>query len=495
MTSEPPCIAALRAQVDRDPEGVASAIQKLTLTKPLIRCHSVDASAKLVTRSLGSILARIFPEIHLDIQDSDLAQIVREDIRSANPEAKLGTDVGARPRIYVDEPAEDAYFVATSGWRVYLAGPGQEQIRDNPNGGANPASALLAAALTAARILNDIPGLVKARGPSGTTRINLWHPSDKINGPIVPPVLELDMHCFGHGSISNAAWGVLDMWPCLKGKLVVVDPEEYEDHNPARYAFLPMQKIGTNKVDDLAGRLAHHRQLQVIPRPDRVQTWRKTNDERPRLALICPDNRAARAWAADTQPSLAVAASATDREAQVALCNPEWGICAYCLYAGDHVPQTSHRDAIAAFTGLALKDVVRFTKEWTGQESEPLDEPSVRTMETTMGKTPGEFGRWIGLRLLDFVRVHQAALYSAATIRTAGPDRIHMPLPVTSAAAGAMALAGLLRMMLAGFERGACEFNHLRLDIWTAEIRYIKEDPPGGLTCLCQHPVRRAWRA
>lgn len=495
MMSDPPCIAALRAQEDRDPDGVADAISKLSAIKPVIRCHRGDESAQHVTRSLASILARIFPEIHLDMHDTQFAQLVREDIRAAHPEATIGEDVESLPRVSVGGPADDAYFVDAGGWRLNVASPGQEQILVATDGGAHPASALLAAALVAARLLNDVPDLIEARTASGSTHINLWHPDPDVEGPTIPRALALDIHGFGHGSISNAAWGALEKWPSLRGQLVIIDPEAYEDHNAARYAFLPQQEVGSKKVDDLRGRLAHHHELQVAPRPERVQTWRKANDERPRLALICPDNRAARAWAADTQPLLAVAASASDREAQVALCNPEGGLCAYCLYASGHTSQTSHRDAIVAFTGIPLNDVIRLTKEWNGQQSEPLDEPGIRIMEATMGKSTGDFDRWIGKRLLEFLKVHQAELYSAARIKAKSADRIHMPLPIASAAAGAIALAGLLRMTVAGFKLSECEFNHLRLDVWTGELRYIREAPPESLTCLCQHSLRREWIA
>lgn len=492
MTSDPPCIAALRAQAGPDPEGVANAIRKVTSMKPLIRCHRTDEAARQMLRNLASIMARIFPEIHLDIPDANFAQLIREDILSAHAGAVIGANLASLPLISVGEPADDAYFVDAAGWRLYIASPGQDQVPLARDGGANPASGLLAAALVVARVLNAVPDLVEARTAPGPTRINLWHPSDSADGPSVPLVLDLDIHCFGHGSISNATWGALETWPGLKGGLAVIDPDEYQDHNPARYAFLPHDKVGTKKVEELKERLARH-DLHVVPKAERVQEWRKANDERPRLALICPDNRAARAWAADTQPILAVAASASDREAQVAFCNPEWGLCAYCLYAPGYASPTSHRDSIVAFTGLPLKDVIRFTKEWNGQESELLDEPSVRTMEMARAASPRDFDRWIGRRLLDFLQVHQAQLYSAATIRTGGAERIHMPLPIASAAAGAIALAGILRMTIVGFKEGSCEFNHLRLDVWTGELRYIQETRPESLTCLCQHPARRAW--
>lgn len=491
MTSDPPCIAALKAQAERDPEGVASAIGKLTVIKPLIRCHRDDDSTHQITRHLASILARIFPEVHLDISDADLARLVREDIKSAHAAATIGTDLDARPRVSIGEAASDAYFVDAAGWRLRVASPGQEQVPLARNG-ANAASALLAAALVAARVLNEGSGLVAARTAPGPTRINLWHPIDAVDGPPIPAILDLDIHCFGHGSISNAAWGALEKWPALRGRAVVVDPDVYQGHNPARYGFLPHDEIGTRKVEELRARLAQH-ELHVEAKPERVQDWRKANDERPQLALICPDNRTARAWATDTHPILAVSASASDRQAQVSLCNPEWGLCAYCLQAPSHATQTSHRDAIVAFTGLSLQDVIRFTNEWNGKTSEPLDERSVRTMETTRKKSPGDFQHWIGKHLLDFLDVHRKELYSSATIKSDAADRIHMPLPIASVAAGAIALAGVLRMTITGFKKSSCDFNHLLLDVWTGELRFVQETRPSSLTCLCQHPARRTW--
>jgi hypothetical protein len=439
-------------------------------------------------------LARIFPEIHLDIRDSALAERVGGIITSVHPQALIRDVQAATLVISVGQPMPGAYFADASGWQLHVASPGQDQRLLGQAGRANPASALLAATLVAARVLSNIPGILDTRPARGATSLNLWHPDLNKDGPEIPAQLQLDTHIFGHGSISNALWGALAEWP-LAGFVTAVDDDAYETHNPARYTFLPSSKVGAHKVDELHDLLAPHTALNVKPCPETIQAWSRRPGPPPRLAIISPDNRLARAWAADTQLVLAVAASASDREAQVAYCNTDEGICSYCLFAPGHVTPTSQRDAIAAFTGLSLGDVVAFTREWNGQPPLPLNEAAVRIIETKMGKGKGSFDHWIGRLLLDFLHVHQAALYSAAVVRSTGADRIHLPLPLASAAAGALALAGLLRMTLEGFEQRNAGFNHLRLNVWTGEIQYILESPPDSLTCLCQNAFRRAWRS
>jgi hypothetical protein len=486
MTS--PCLEQLARKRQRDPVAVDEAIKRISAIHPLLLCKRSDATARAMVISAADLLARIFPVVFLDISSAELRKVAVEAIQAVNP-AAVGSKAPTSPRILsIGASAANAVSIDASGWRVCAASSNQD-LEDLPKSVApiGPV-ALLAAILGVARILTTAGDIVKAKAPNKPTRINLWSPDPSANGSAVPPEIAFNVHAFGHGSIGHAAWESLLLNHTLRGTLTAVDPDGYEPHNPARYAFLKLEDLNRTKVKALE--LRSQSTFTITGLDATVQQWQKANDIRPRLALICPDNLEARAWAADTFPQIAVSASANEREARVAICDPSRGICAYCTFAPDSASLMSQRDAIQAFTGLHMALVNQYTVEWDGRSSPPMDQPMVATIEATRGVPPGSYSHWIGKRLLEFIEANRHELYSAAVLKSKGAERLSLPVPLAGAASGALAAASMIRVAIDDFDEAQTGFNEYQLDVFSGELSFIRNRRPDSQTCLCQHPAR-----
>lgn len=491
--ADSPCRRELAKQADYASTAVASALAVIDSTTPSISCQRKDNTARAMATACGDLLARIFPSVHLDIQDPDILAATQAAIHSANPDAVL-VNVKTGPCISVGAADEKSTCIDAAGWRVTASSPNQA-FAPLPENHEHPATPLLAAALGVARLVATIPKFVNEAGPSEPSRVNLWSNSYDEDGPEVPSELSIDCHVFGHGSISHATWGPLQNWTKLRGRIVAIDYDHYDDRNPARYALLSNDALNLSKVSQLKSQLRRHTDLAVDTQEVRIQAWRAKNSDSPKLALISPDNKAARAWAADTWPEFAVVGSADDREARVALVDHRRGICAYCPFAPSNTPDAELWDAISAYTGLDKMLVQELTQECKARPENPLQEQHVRVMEKKRRLWPGAYNAWIGKLLMDYWTHTQRQRYSEARVESGQETSADLPVPMVSAAAGAMSLAALLRISLHHFDGASAEWNHMCLDIWRQQPVFVPEGRPESLTCICQNGARLAWRS
>ena len=460
---------------------------------------SPPSSAVLAAEALGELLGRFWYRIDAEgscavallgsAKSASMSCSAASDIRRRwEPpyDFALGVGEGAPPG-----SARDSVAVGAGGWTV-TAGSGAVL-----GGGANPAGPLAAAAIAAAEAIKSVFSIGEARGAARLPDPYEWSAwpgaaAAALEAPAEDAELDLgEVHVFGVGAVSHALLWLLRRWPGgVRGRLHLVDPDEYDDGNPQRYLGAAAGDVGRPKASSMAGRMrracpgldveAHDTDMNdyFTERNPECRVWTAvcgldSKEGRRQLALKL-SRTTVNMWTSEFHAGASTFSLGYDG----------WPcmLCAYPEPAG--VAQVDEASSICRELGLAPHRVRELL-----DSGRSIGESDAKIIGATTGVDPGA----ILLKPVRTVRTEMCATGRIAARGGRGGADIQAPLAFASAMAGVAGFAELVRAVRAG-RRGAPE------QFQTSVLKFPTQHSWGrrGRSPGCRHcsaPVRRLARA
>ena len=481
--TEPPCVSELKKMRSRDPALIDATVRNLHALVVSIRCEAgePDWMQMQTTQHAVRLALRIFPNVSIDFSNKQLAKGAH---RIASGLGLTLSDQVPTHHLTVGQTGRtDDIRIDASNWKVRACQPNAEwtpfQTRQ-----PHPATPLLAACLGVGGLTSGILG----HEWKPLRELSFWDGAE--DGPTLPERLQIkDWHLLSLGSIGTSAALLLQQWPNVEGKLTLLDRDSFAEHNPARYVAAVPADLDKVKVDHVMKGLSPHRSLNVTAIHSTIENWVEslTTEVIP-LAVVSFDNLAARAHAADAFPRHCVAATVNTNDAVAVNCDFLHGACSFCVVG----PRTSATDGLrmelARLTGLPPErvNVLLFYAPASERHLEVLTNFDLHVIEGRWKLHRGALKEYKGKRLPKLVEDQRHLAYSSVQLAGESPA-LNLPVPMPSAAAGALALNAALRHELGYSGR----VNELRFNPMTGAYRPGIFGKNENKLCLCQDPFRQ----
>lgn len=204
-------------------------------------------------------------------------------------------------------PGEPWTVIHADGWLARVSSG--ERDLPAPRGPANPIAALAAACLGAGEVFKRLIHLKPERGlllDGVSWSLLTYALSEWETGPALPPEIETDLLLVGAGAIGNGLLYLLSELPC-RGRVSVVDPQEYGEENLGTCLLIGPGDVGTFKARFGERVLQGHLAVQgYTERLDRFAERLGTEVPYPMVVLAGLDNIEARHAVQDLWPDLAI---------------------------------------------------------------------------------------------------------------------------------------------------------------------------------------------
>jgi hypothetical protein len=269
--------------------------------------------------------------------------------------------------------------------------------------------------------------------------------------------------------------------PGLHGRLVVVDPQTLEEHNPARalLATATAAAVGAGKAAAAAEALGHHDALEVTAVAATVTAWHATlpRQEPLPLMLVAVDSADARRAIQDCLPLNLLNAACHPLEITVSGHRTDDGPCVCCLHMEQVLDtQNVRKRLIARATGMPESQVNELMVRPV-----PLTAMHLRRIEQVRGLPAGALARYERQSLLELWRAE--LMYGAVPVTTAGGGTVAVAAPYVTALTGVL-LAGEALKASSGVE------PRFRLGPGGLAIKYEEHVAGGPVNGLLTGPPR-----
>jgi hypothetical protein len=378
-----------------------------------------------------NILSRLYPRIA--ISGPDKLHLALQDLAARiNPNIEFAQDAACATTICVGSAAtEGALFPKATGWVARV-----QHAPSRLSGPANPYAAAAAAALGCSELFRRV--FVKRSAEPDVT-VSLLNFDDhtgartKLTDASVNDVLFV-----GVGAVGNAALWTLARHAGLRGRLLLVDPEELSLLNLQRYVLGCHADVARSKVS--LGRRAledsslvieeHHTSLEAL-------STERGGIDMPTIAVSL-DNIGGRRAAQALLPRVVVSGWTGDRAL-----GASWHVfsrdaaCLACLYH-PHGQGLSATDQAARALGLSSD---RATLLWVTRQ--PLLDDDIRAAASTLGVDEIVLAPWRGKPLGD---LYTDVVCGAVPLDLKGVGKVEtVPLAHQSVLAGVLMAAELLK--------------------------------------------------
>lgn len=457
------------------PVGAESLTSRLDRSHVVIRTSHAHGALALATANL---LARLVPSVEIECTDDSFVTI---PVFGAGTIAELGRRTVVAARLRPPAPSAQSFiigvgigdsgadlYVSASCWSLLLSS--QPHLPLLGRGPAVAAASGLAAAEVVRRLVPELPG------PRLREQIFAWNLLDYqcTVAETEPPVGEVDIVCFGAGSVGSSLIYSL-LLSEGHGRAVVVDPDKLTPRNRIRYP-LWLHEPALPKVDWLEG-AARGTGLSLTGIRRTAATFIADHRDPILLAVAAVDSVAARRDVADALALQTLNAGVSAAQFHVSRHGFNDGFaCVYCGYvdAGDALDQAG---VYSEMTGLEMARVKLLIS------GELLSDQDVRTLIANGVLQPAERCEFEGSRLQDVVRQR---LYASVEARMA-TGSVPIAAPYVSALAGAILGAEAQKASLAGF------WLDRRVDVdcsgWPTGLQSRPAQDRTG-RCLCRDPLR-----
>lgn len=324
-------------------------------------------SAILLAEVLSDTLSRLWPNIDFTGEYSAHALRVGHDAAQSGGARTDGLRLAWEPPydlvVSIGQPAPHPGmpFIQVGGnnWQVQFG-------KDAACGDSkNPVGPAFAAGLAAAQVFATC--FASELSDAGAKPLGNW--SADVRELFNAQDLELrdidlqETHVFGVGAVTHGMAWLLEKWPReVKGRLHLVDGDNYGVGNGQRYAFMTPQSDGSSKVQAIAQRLSRHAQLTVTPHHQDMNAYCQSHGyEQPLMRVITGlDSEEARRQAGLKSPTKAI---------------NMWTSGSY-IGAGQYVPDQQHGCLVCAYpepVSDPMDEVARFHQQ-TGLNPETVRE-------------------------------------------------------------------------------------------------------------------------
>ncbi|HEX8092819.1 ThiF family adenylyltransferase [Jatrophihabitans sp.] len=407
---------------------------------------------------LGRLLPQVTVELNPELEASELLPpgppLLLDRVRTAlaNGGLSLPESAGdAAPEIVVflgQAPPHSAasLHVDGNGWISYLGStPSCLDHQPGPLVAVGPiAAACRAAAAVMCRVLQSVSASAAravAETPTSCYASALTYDfsADPLSEPALLPQ-GVDAVLVGAGSVGGAAVYTFAATPDLIGRLVIVDPQCLEPHNPDRalLATAAAAAAGERKVDVAARALAHRQPaLAVTAHFGDISNYQATHDRQAMLplTLAAVDSAASRRAIQDCLPLEVINAACHPHEVTISGHRTDDGPCVCCLHMADVLDRERVlMRLIAAGTGMSERMVSQLLIT-----NAPLNAQHVTAIERHRNLPPGSLASSQGETLE--VAWRKQLLYGVMTITTSTGAVAAVAAPHVTALAGAL-LAG-----------------------------------------------------
>lgn len=410
-------------------EALTSALENVSVG---IRCGPDPRPNDVFVAELSTNLAaRLYPRLAIE-GPGTLCTALKDLALQINPDIEFIHDAKSFTTVCVGTATGDGgLFPSATGWVAHL-----DHSSRRRQGPTNPYAAGAAASLACAELFRRI--FVKS-GPERDFSLSLLDFSTDTGASRELARSTLGEVIFvGIGAIGNAAIWTLARHGSIRGRLLLVDPEDLTLLNLQRYVLGTHKAVSASKVS-LAQKALAMTGIQTEPYPMKLEQFADSLDF-GKLPTICisVDNIEGRRCAQALLPRLVVNGWTGDQALGVS-----WHIfsqdtaCLACLYHPKGRGLSATEQAAQAL-GLSPD---RAAQLWVTRQA--LSEDEIRTAANTLGVDETRLAPWRGKSLGE---LYTDVVCGAAPLDVAGLGRVEtVPLAHQSAFAGILMAAELLK--------------------------------------------------
>jgi hypothetical protein len=493
---------------DLKPEDLIRRLDETTIAIVIGKNAALSLSAQVTALTAMNLLARLFRRLLIvvpsEVEADKLLPFVQGPIATAlvafasrvHPQVRAETSEhlpAGVVALHVAESqsidSEGQVYCAGSGW---LAHVGQHAVALPAGDEQNPVGPLIAAALGVAEVFKVVFGdnlrhvvpSVDITFSALTYKVGEMDPGPPLQEALLPRTALV-----GAGSIGSAfLWGLSHVREA-QGRLVVVDHDRLESHNPDRAILVLDGAEALNPQKATYARDTIHEWVPHLTIEPFEGTIREYIDTLPAsyvlpLAVSAVDSIESRRDIQDALPSRILNASTGPTKVEVsrhaAFGN---GPCLYCLYLPEVLERSPIHIAMAR-TGFGQRDLAEFMLP---DSNRPLTPGNIRGIEQHNNMPLGTLKHYAGRRLPELLE--SQVWYSQAPVQLDNGHAL-VTTAFVSALAGFLLLAEALKEAVPSLApyRLAGIYEQELMGIPNEFLSPGKRDTTGY--CLCHDPLR-----